>query len=128
MKNGVMEEVKRLFKPEFINRIDELIVFHPLTDEDMKEIITLLSKDLIRRCENLCDIHLTITPAVKTMIVEKYSNLKMGARPLKRAIQSEIEDLLAEEILEQKVKNGDHVKARLQDKKIVFEVGKITEK
>lgn len=122
MKNGVMEEVKRLFKPEFINRIDDMIVFHALTNEDMKEIITLLSKDLINRCANLCDIHLTITPAVKTFIVDKYSNLKMGARPLKRAIQSEIEDLLAEEILEQKIQNGNHVKVRLQDKKIVFDV------
>ena len=122
MKNGVMEEVKRLFKPEFINRIDDMIVFHALTNEDMKEIITLLSKDLVNRCENLCNIRLTITPAVKNFIVEKYSNLKMGARPLKRAIQSEIEDLLAEEILEQKIKNGDYVKVRLQDKKIVFEV------
>lgn len=122
MKNGVMEEVKRLFKPEFINRIDDMIVFHALTNEDMKEIITLLSKDLVNRCENLCNIRLTITPAVKNFIVEKYSNLKMGARPLKRAIQSEIEDLLAEEILEQKIKNGDCVKVRLQDKKIVFEV------
>ncbi len=122
MKNGVMEEVKRLFKPEFINRIDELIVFHALTNDDMKEIITLLCKDLIYRCETLCGIHLTITPAVKNAIVEKYTNLKMGARPLKRAIQSEIEDALAEEILSQKVKNGDQVKARWQDKKIQFDV------
>lgn len=122
MKNGVMEEVKRVFKPEFINRIDEIIVFHQLVKDDMKEIMTLLSKDLINRCATLCDIRLIITPAVKTAIVEKYMNLKMGARPLKRAIQSEIEDLLAEEILEQKVKNGDTVKVRYQDKKIVFEV------
>ena len=122
MKNGVMEEVKRLFKPEFINRIDDMIVFHALTKDDMKEIITLLSKDLVNRCEKLCGIRLTITPAVKSYIVEKYSNLKMGARPLKRAIQSEIEDLLAEEILEQKIQNGDHVKVRLQEKKITFEV------
>ena len=128
MKDGVMEEVKRLFKPEFINRIDDMIVFHALTNEDMKEIITLLSQDLVKRCETLCDIRLTITPAVKTYIVEKYSNLKMGARPLRRAIQSEIEDLLAEEILEQKIKNGDHVKVRLQDKKIVFDVAKSKEK
>ena len=84
--------------------------------------MTLLSKDLVNRCATLCDIKLIITPAVKTAIVEKYMNLKMGARPLKRAIQSEIEDLLAEEILEQKVKSGDTVKVRYQDKKIVFEV------
>lgn len=128
MKDGVMEEVKRLFKPEFINRIDDMIVFHALTAEDMKDIITLISKDLIQRCEELCNIRLTITPAVKTFIVEKYSNLKMGARPLKRAVQSEIEDPLAEEILQQKIKNTDHVKVHLQDKKIVFELLETKEK
>lgn len=122
MKNGVMEEVKHLFKPEFINRIDDMIVFHALTDEDMKEIITLLSKDLIDRCKRLCDIRLSITPSVKSFIVDKYSNLKMGARPLRRAVQSEIEDLLAEEMLEGKIKNGDRIKVRLHDKKIQFEV------
>ena len=122
MKNSVMEEVKRMFKPEFINRIDEIIVFHQLTKEDMKEIMTLLSKDLVGRCDKLLDIRLIITPAVKTAIVDKYMNLKMGARPLKRAIQSEIEDMLAEEILAQRVKNGDTVKVRYQDKKIVFDV------
>lgn len=122
MKNGVMEEVKHLFKPEFINRIDDMIVFHALTDEDMKEIITLLSKDLIDRCKRLCDIQLSITPSVKSFIVDKYSNLKMGARPLRRAVQSEIEDLLAEEMLEGKIKNGDRIKVRLHDKKIQFEV------
>ena len=88
----------------------------------MKEIMTLLSKDLVGRCEKLLDIRLIITPAVKTAIVDKYMNLKMGARPLKRAIQSEIEDMLAEEILAQRVKNGDTVKVRYQDTKIVFDV------
>lgn len=122
MKNGVMEEVKHLFKPEFINRIDDMIVFHALTDEDMKAIITLLSKDLIDRCKRLCNIQLSITPSVRSYIVDKYSNLKMGARPLRRAVQSEIEDLLAEEMLEGKIKNGDHVKVRFHDKKIQFEV------
>ena len=122
MKNSVMEEVKRMFKPEFINRIDEIIVFHQLMKDDMKEIMTLLSKDLVGRCDKLLDIRLIITPAVKTAIVDKYMNLKMGARPLKRAIQSEIEDMLAEEILTQRVKNGDTVKVRYQDKKIVFDV------
>ena len=122
MKNSVMEEVKRMFKPEFINRIDEIIVFHQLTKEDMKDIMTLLSKDLVGRCEKLLNIRLMITPAVKTAIVDKYMNLKMGARPLKRAIQSDIEDMLAEEILIGTVKSGDTVKVRYQDKKIVFEV------
>ncbi len=121
MKDGVMEEVKRLFKPEFINRIDKLIVFHPLQKEDMKEIMTLLSKDLISRCKSLMNIQLTITPAVKNAIVDKYTNEKMGARPLKRAIQSEIEDALAEEILAKRVNAGDAVVVRYKDKKVVFE-------
>lgn len=127
MKSGVMEEVKRIFKPEFINRIDDIIVFHALTKEDMKDIMTLLSKDLIYRCRTLCNIHLIVTPAVKGAIVDKYSNLKMGARPLRRAIQSEIEDPLAEEILNKKVKSGDTVKVRWQNRKIVFDVAKPTE-
>lgn len=122
MKSGVMEEVKKMFKPEFLNRIDEIIVFHPLTKPDMKEIMMLLSKNLIDRCRDRMDIKLTITPSVKNYIVEKYSNMKMGARPYKRAIQSEIEDALAEEILEKKVKPKDTVTVGLKDKKIVFTV------
>ena len=122
MKAGVMEEVKRLFKPEFINRIDEIMVFHQLTKDDMKQIITLLSKNLCVRCKNQMDIELSITSSVKEYIVDKYSDLKMGARPLKRAIQSTIEDAMAEEILSGKIKQGDKVSAGLKNKKIVFTV------
>ena len=120
MKEGVMEEVKRMFKPEFINRIDDIMVFHSLTKEDMNEIVTLLSKNLINRCKEQLEINLTISPAVKKYIVEKYTNLKMGARPLKRAIQSEIEDSLAQEILLKNVKPGDNVTVGMKNKKIVF--------
>ncbi len=122
MKESVMEEVKRLFKPEFINRIDEIMVFHPLNKDDMKQIITLLAKNLSLRCKNQMDIDLAITSSAKEYIVDKYSDLKMGARPLKRAIQTTIEDSLAEEILAGKVKNGDHVSAGLKNKKITFTV------
>lgn len=121
MKDGVMEEVKRLFKPEFINRIDKMIVFHPLNKEDMKEIMTLLCKDLVTRCKTLMNIQLSITPAVKSAIIDKYANEKMGARPLKRAIQSEIEDALAEEILAKNINVGDTVVVRYREKKVVFE-------
>lgn len=120
MKANVMEEVKRLFKPEFINRIDEIMVFHPLHKEDMKKIITLLAGSLIRRCKEQMDIDLTITPAVKEWLIEKHIDTKMGARPMKRAIQSEIEDILAEEILSGNVRSGEHVTAGLKNKKIVF--------
>lgn len=120
MKDNVMEEVKRLFKPEFINRIDEIMVFHPLNTEDMKQIITLLSKDLIHRCKEQMDIELVISPAVKTYIVEQYGDKKMGARPLKRAIQTVIEDPLAEEILGRRVLPGGKVTVGLKNKKITF--------
>ena len=99
MKSNVMEEVKRLFKPEFINRIDDIIVFHQLNKENMKDIVGLLSSNLHDRCEAQMDIRLTLTSALKEHLVEKYSDAKMGARPLKRAIQSVVEDALAEEIL-----------------------------
>ena len=122
MKSGVMEEVKRLFKPEFLNRIDEVMVFHPLTKEEMKQIITLLADNLVRRCREQMGIHLTLTPALKEEIVEKHSDLKMGARPLKRAIQTMVEDALAEEILSGRVKAGDSVSAGWREGHVVFRV------
>jgi ATP-dependent Clp protease ATP-binding subunit ClpC len=120
MKEAVMEEVKRMFKPEFINRIDDIMVFHALTNDDMHSIVTLLSKNLTDRCREQMDIKLSISPAVKKFIVEKYTNLKMGARPLKRAIQTEIEDNLAEQILLKNIQPGDNVKVGVKDKKIIF--------
>ena len=122
MKNGVMEEVKRLFKPEFLNRIDEVIVFHQLTGTDMKQIINLLSGSLIKRCREQMDIRLILTAALKDHIVEKYSDLKMGARPLKRAIQIQIEDALAEEILSGRIGSGDSVSAGFRKGKVTFSV------
>lgn len=120
MKSGVMEEVKRLFKPEFINRIDEIMVFHPLQKEDMKQIVTLLAKNLARRCKEQMNIDLTLTSSLKEWIIEEHSDAKMGARPLKRAIQTVVEDALAEEILAGKIKPGDNVSAGVRDKKVVF--------
>ena len=122
MKANVMEEVKRLFKPEFINRIDEIMVFHPLTEKDMKQIITLLSKNLCDRCKTQMDIDLTFTSTLKDYLVKKYSDLKMGARPLKRAIQNIVEDELATAILEGRVKRGDVVHAGIKNDKITFTV------
>ncbi len=122
MKGKVMEEVKRLFKPEFINRIDEIMVFHPLNKEDMKEIVTLLTKTLSKRCQEQMNIDLNVSGSVKEYLIEKHMDTKMGARPMKRAIQSEIEDALAEEILAGKVKAGDKVSVGLKNKKITFTV------
>ena len=122
MKENVMEEVKRIFKPEFINRIDEIMVFHPLNRDNMKQIVTMLSKNLVERCRRQMEIELSVSPALKEYIVEKYTDAKMGARPMKRAIQTEIEDTLAEEILSGAVKSGDRVSAVLKNKKVVYKV------
>ncbi len=122
MRSNVMEEVKRLFKPEFINRIDEIMVFHPLTDKDMKQIITLLSKNLCDRCRTQMEIELTFTNSLKEYLVRKHSDLKMGARPLKRAVQNVVEDELATAILEGRVKRGDTVQAGIKNEKVTFTV------
>lgn len=122
MKSSVMEEVKHSFKPEFINRIDDIIVFHQLNEENMKEIVNLLASNLYKRCESQMGIHLTITLALKEHLVKKYADNKMGARPLKRAIQSVVEDALAEEILMKKVKAGDTVSAGYKNDQVVFHV------
>lgn len=122
MKSAVMEEVKKNFKPEFINRIDDIIVFHQLNDDNMKEIVNLLSKNLTKRCESQMDIHLSLTPALKEHLVKKYSDSKMGARPLKRAIQSVVEDSLAEEILAKRVQPGDTVSAGYKGEKVIFRI------
>ena len=120
MKSGVMDEVKKLFKPEFINRIDEIMVFHTLNEKEMMDIVTLLSQNLAKRCKTQMDINLTISPAVKKFLVTKHSDAKMGARPLKRAIQSTIEDAMAEELLKGNIKAGMDVTVALKDDKITF--------
>lgn len=120
MKSGVMEEVKKLFKPEFINRIDEIIVFHALNKQNMKEILTLIAGNLSRRCEKQMGIKLTFTPALKEHLIAKYSDAKMGARPLKRAVQSVVEDALAEEILKKRIQPGNTVTAGLKNGEVVF--------
>ncbi|MBP3205009.1 MAG: AAA family ATPase, partial [Lachnospiraceae bacterium] len=124
MKSAVMEEVKRSFKPEFINRIDDIIVFHQLNDENMKDIVNLLAANLVKRCESQMDIHISLTPAMKEHLVKKYADQKMGARPLKRAIQSVVEDALAEEILKKNVKPGDTVSVGFKNDKVNFTVKK----
>lgn len=124
MKSAVMEEVKKSFKPEFINRIDDIIVFHQLNDENMKSIINLLASGLVKRCAAQMDIHLTLTATLKEHLVKKYADNKMGARPLKRAIQSIVEDALAEEILMKKVQPGDVVSVGFKNDKVNFTVKK----
>ena len=122
MKAGVMEEVKKIFKPEFINRIDEIMVFQPLDKKEMHEIMTLLCDNLIGRCKKQMQIKLLISSALKEHIVTKYADDKMGARPLKRALQTVVEDRLAEEILSGRVKAGDAVTAGFRKEQVVFDV------
>ena len=121
MKNNVMEEVKRLFKPEFLNRIDETIVFRALNKDDMKQIVTLMASELQKRCREQLQIELVIRDAAKAYIVEKAYDRKYGARPLRRKIQDEIEDRLAEEIIAGKVKAGDRVVVTTKNKALVVE-------
>ena len=112
MKSGVMEEVRRLFKPEFLNRIDEIMVFHTLNKEEIRKIVLLLLKSLEKRCEEQMDIHLNVTNSAVDYIAEAGFDAKYGARPLRRAIQSKIEDRLANELLEGKIKRGDIVQVQ----------------
>lgn len=120
MKNNVMEEVKRMFKPEFLNRIDDIIVFRALSKDDVKGIAALMLKELKNRLAKQMDITLTYGDTVKNFIFEKGYDKKYGARPLKRAIQNYIEDALAEEILSGKLQASDKVGMSVSDGKVVF--------
>ena len=113
MKSGVMNEVRRIFKPEFLNRIDEIIVFHPLSREEVIKIVGLLTGELVKRAKNELDIELKITPAVKKEIARVGFSEKYGARPLKRAIQEKIENPLTDLILKNDVKRGGRAAVRL---------------
>lgn len=109
MKGSVMEEVRRIFKPEFLNRIDETIVFRALNKDDMKQIVGLMTKELAKRCETQLGITLVVRDAAKQYIVDKAYDPKYGARPLRRKIQDEIEDPLAEKLLDGSIRQGDEV-------------------
>lgn len=109
MKGSVMEEVRRIFKPEFLNRIDETIVFRALNKDDMKQIVGLMTKELAKRCETQLGITLVARDAAKQYIVDKAYDPKYGARPLRRKIQDEIEDPLAEKLLDGSIRRGDEV-------------------
>ncbi len=120
MKSGVMEEVQKMFRPEFINRIDEILVFHALSQEEMLQICGLLCEDLVRRAQEQLGIKLKVTSALKKHIVDQYGDDKMGARPLKRAIQKVIEDPLSEKILADELTEGAVITAGYKGGKVVF--------
>jgi len=110
MKDGVLDEVKRLFKPEFLNRIDEIIVFHQLNRDNMKDIIEILLKNINKRTGDQMGITLDVTDEAKNFLIDKGYDPKYGARPLKRVLQNMLEDKLAEALLDGTVHNGENVK------------------
>lgn len=109
MKNSVMGEVKKIFKPEFLNRIDETIVFHTLQKEEIAQIAGLLLRELEKRCAAQLSIQVSFKDSVRKWLAETGYDVKYGARPLKRAIQNKIEDVLADELLEGRIREGNHV-------------------
>ena len=133
MKNSVMEEVKRSFKPEFLNRIDEIIVFHALEKTHIRQIVEIMLRGIDRRTRAQMNIGLEVSEAVQDYLIEKGYDPKYGARPLRRTIQSCLEDSMAEQVLDGKIKEGDTVKAGMRGGKLVFSVkqqkktGKIAE-
>ncbi len=120
MKSNVMEEVKQLFKPEFINRIDDFIVFHKLDRKELEDITSLLLSNLAKRAKEQMNIDLKFTVALRNHIVDKFSNPLMGARPLRRGVMVDIEDPLASEILSGNIEEGDTVKVSFNKGKVNF--------
>ena len=120
MKSNVMEEVKQLFRPEFLNRIDEIIVFHALNKEHMKKITSLMCREFAKRAKEYLQIELHIRDSVKQYIVEKGTDRKFGARPLRRAVQTYLEDKMAEEILDQHIQSGMDVDVTVTKGEIKF--------
>ena len=124
MKSGVMDEVRRLFRPEFLNRIDEIMVFHTLGKEDIRKIVGILLKNLEARCCEQLQIDLKVSAQAKDLLADAGMDQKYGARPLKRAIQTKLEDVLSNEILEGRIHRGDTVRVGVKDSKFVFRTDK----
>lgn len=122
MKSDVMEEVKLMFKPEFINRIDDIIVFHSLTEKEVKNIVGIMLKNLAKQVKEQMAIELKFKETLKNMIAKESYDKKFGARPLRRKIQSKVEDALAEEVLSGNVNNNDKVTVSCKNGKVTFKV------
>ena len=122
MKANVMEEVKLMFRPEFLNRIDDIIVFHTLSESEVKSIVSLMLKNLAKQVKEQMDIALSFTSSLKTYLAKESYDKKFGARPLRRMIQNKVEDMLAEEVLAEKVKAGDKVTVGYKSNKVTFKV------
>ena len=122
MKDHVMSEVRQTFKPEFLNRIDDIIVFHSLTKDDITKIVGIMLNAVNKRIYEQMHIQLKISKTVMSHLAEAGFDEKYGARPLRRAIQTQVEDGLAEEILSGHIKEGDTVQLKLKNDKIDFSV------
>ncbi len=122
MKNSVMNEVKQIFKPEFLNRIDETLVFHTLQKDEIAKIAGLLLEELTKRCRDQLSIEVSFKDSVRKWLAETGYDAKYGARPLKRVIQNKLEDPMADEILSGKIKNGDHVDVKVVNGKVKISV------
>ncbi len=120
MKDGVMDEAKHIFKPEFLNRIDDIIVFHALTKENIRQIVRIMLGEITARIQEQMNIRVEASEAVYDYLADRGFDQNYGARPLKRAIQNEVEDQMAEQILEGKIKNSDTVALDMEDGKIKF--------
>ena len=120
MKSNVMEELKQMFKPEFLNRIDDIIVFHALNKDDIAKIIGIMLKEIDKRIYEQMGITLNVTPSARKYLVDSGYDKKYGARPLRRALVNKVEDPLAEEILAGNIKAGDKVNVSLSGKELKF--------
>jgi len=120
MKKKLLDETKKVFRPEFLNRVDDIIVFHPLTRQDLDQIIELELKEVKDRLKDK-KMEIILTPEVVTFMIEKGYDPVFGARPIKRTVQRYIENVLAEEILSGKFKEGDKIKIELRGELIQFE-------
>ena len=120
MKDNVMREIKLIFRPEFLNRIDEILVFHPLGKEKIKKIVGMMCRELAKRAKEQLGIKLTIRESVKEYIAETGMDQKYGARPLRRAVQNQLEDPLAEALLNGEVKKDSEVVVGMSKKEIKF--------
>jgi len=121
MKKKILDEMKKVFRPEFLNRIDEAIVFHPLSKEDVRSIVDLMLEKVTQRLSEQ-ELTLEVTDGAKDFLVEKGFDPQFRARPLRRAIQRYLEDPLAQEILAKKIKPQAKITADFQDGKIVFKL------
>lgn len=125
MKTRVMEEVRHLFKPEFLNRVDEIIVFHPITKENMRAILDIMMKELETRARSQMNLRITLDDKAKDWLIDKGFDPKFGARPLRRTIQTEIEDLLSEKVLDGTVSENASIHITVsEDKKLKLVVRK----